>query len=203
MNKIIDKKYGDATTVPVKHKQKNSDIIVTTNLPNIGDVNSVTQHSVEHMLPLLFYWKFDENYNCTLNSKIPVNNFTTTISSYANKSLRPKLNGNHLELSVDSIPMGLDLNMNEHLVFLLVAHCQWTFVHVQPNIQSLTVSYKLLSADHSEIKKGRVIIPDLNKKIAIKILQSPRKKILEYLDNYDSNIAIMSKQVIDKIALEL
>lgn len=41
---------------------------------------------------------------CMLNPRLPVNNFTTAVTAYSGRGLKQKLNGNHLELTIEEIP---------------------------------------------------------------------------------------------------
>lgn len=185
-----------------KPPKKTDMITVTSNLPFAGDHISTTEKNTSHMLPLLFYWQWDYKNTCTLNPQIPVNNFTKTVLTYSNKGLKQKLKGQRIELTVDKIPNTFAIDDKGHMIWVIYTF-GWDVISFQPENKELIVSYKLFTADNTEIKKGVITVADSNKKLFLKRYQSIKKRTWQYLDQYDANIAAMSKQVVDKLVAEL
>jgi len=152
---------------------------------------------------LLFYWQWDYKNTCTLNPRIAINDFSTTVGSYAGKKgLKQKLHGQRLQLSVDQVPNTFAIDDKGHMIWVLYAF-GWDDLTVQPQKTELVVSYKLLQPDGTEVKKGVITIPDSDKGVQLAMFQSLRKKTGQYLDQYDAQLTVMSKAVVDKLMLEL
>ena len=201
MNKWVEKKYGESLHTPSK---KLPDYLTVTSpliTANVKAANIETQ--VKHVLPLLFYWQFDYANTCTLNPKIPVNAFRTAVQSYANsKGLKQKLNGQRIELSVDEIPNIFVLNDRNHLICIGIYAFSWDKVTFRPDNQEMVVSYKIIK-DNVETGKGVLTIPNTNKVVALRFLQSLKKATGNYLDRYNECITAMSKVAVDKIVADV
>ena len=154
------------------------------------------------MLPLLFYWQWEDKFICTLNPKIPVSTFTNTVLPYANKSLKQKLNENRIELSVDQIPSSFAFADKVHVIWFIYG-VQWDLLSLTPDNKAMVVSYKVFAKDNSVVKTGLIKIADLNKKVEKRVFRSGKIGISAYLDQYDLNIATMSKKLVDAIVAEL
>lgn len=200
INKWVDNHYGESLNAPSKTK---ADYIAVTSPLVTADLKaSETKKQVKNFLPLLFYWQFDYVNTCTLNPKIPVNTFRSTMQSYANsKGLKQKLNGQKIELSVDKIPNVFVLNDRGHMVWLIYAF-SWDNITFRPDNQELVVSYKI-TRDNVETGKGVVTIPNTDKVLGLRFLQSIHKAADQYLDQYNENIKAMSKVAVDKIIADV
>ncbi len=73
---------------------------------------------------------------------------------------------------------------------------------MDPEKQEMIISYRLLK-DNTETKKGVITIDDRNKPLHVKIFHSVKKTFWGYLDQYNYNIQLMSKELIDKLIAEL
>lgn len=154
------------------------------------------------VLPLVVYWRFDEIFTCTLNPKIPIDNFTSAIFSAANKSLKEKLAGKKLELVVEKVPNVFSMRDRTHLVMVAMYPVHWSTVALLTENTDLTVAYKLLEGG-VEAKQGRITIPYAKDKNYLGFFQSWQKGVSEHLGQYETNIAAMSKSFIDALAKEL
>jgi hypothetical protein len=124
---------------------------------------------------------------CTLNPKIPVNAFRSTVQSYANsKGLKQKLNGQKIELSVDKIPNVFVLNDQGHIVWVVYAF-GWDVITFRPDSQELVVSYKITNGN-TETGKGVVRVANSDKVLRLRILQSIKNATGQYLNQYNENI---------------
>jgi hypothetical protein len=196
----ISEKYGGAIPKP-----RNNDYIgfkILANSP--GAPLSQTVKDKTKVLPLLFYWRIEYSLTSTLNPSVPFSYFNSSLISYANsKGLKQKLNGQKLELSVDNMPNVFSWKDVDRLVFLVLYYMHWESIFVKPQNQDITVSYTLLK-DNVETKKGTLIIKDINRKLYLKFFQFSGKKLMgRYLDQYNSNMQKMSRDLVDQLMAEL
>jgi len=199
VDKQVAKQYADK---PATQKKKQVDYIsVTSDLLSADEKVSTTETKTSNMLPLLFYWSWDYKNTCTLNPRVPINNFTSTVLNMANRGLKEKLAGQKLELSVDEIPHKFAIDDKAHLIFVIYAF-GWDNVAIKADNTNMVVSYKLLK-ENAEIKKGVITIPYTDSKKNIGMFKSWKTATTEYLDQYDASITSMSKMVVDKILKEL
>jgi len=200
INKWVTKQYAES--VDVKPKMQNDYLSVTSTLTTTDASLCTDSKQTKNVLPLIFYWRFDYINNCTLNPKIPVSEFMSTVLTYANsKGLKQKLNGQRIELSVDKIPNFFALNDRAHVIWVVYAY-GWDNISIKPDNQEMVVAYKILK-DNVEVKKGEVSIPNEDKGLTVKWMHSVKNTTSQYFEQYDENIKTMSKKVIDKIMSEL
>ncbi|MDB5207021.1 MAG: hypothetical protein JWR72_2096 [Flavisolibacter sp.] len=191
----VAKVYSDKR---VQKKRPNEQITVTSTLADGGAAtsSSVTKTSV---LPLIVYIGVTYRNICKLNPQIPVTNFTSTVTSLANKGLMQKLQAKKLELSVEQIPTEFSFDDKGHMVLLLVS---WDNVSIKGKSSDMVVRYKL-SGEGSPAKQGVITVPYPNDKMNLGYFKSWKKATSEYLDQYDANITAMSKVFVDKLVKEL
>jgi hypothetical protein len=200
MDKRIDSHYG--STVPAKVKS-NDFITIKTDGMTRSDKVSTTQKGKSKLLPAVVYWQWQYSTVSTLNPFIPAGQFSADVLPYANaKGLRQKLNGQKVELTIESAPAVFSLMEKGHLVYLLVYYIGWEYIYIDPNKTDLVVSYRVLNGD-TETKKGVINITNRDQPIALKMFQSTKKMTWRYLDQYSNNIKAMSKELIDKLIVEL
>lgn len=198
LDKHLAKKYTD---IPEPRKNKPEDMITisTTLAPSNKISYSVTKTS--KVLPLLLYWQWKYDNTCTLNPQIPINNFSSTVLSQANKGLKQKLNGQKLELSVNEIPNQFTINDKAHLIFVIYAF-GWDIVTIKAINSNLVVSYRIIK-ENTETKKGTITIAYPNDKVALGMFKSWKVATEQYLDSYDANITAMSKLFVEKLMKDL
>lgn len=200
IDKWVSKQYDGA--IPAVTKKKSDYITVTSTVASMGTKLSATEKKSSHLLPLIFYWQMDYKNTCTLNPQIPINNFTSTVQSYAGKMLKQKLNGQRIEMSIDKLPNIFAIDDKEHMIWFVYAYA-WDYLTIRPQTSDMVVSYKLFKSDDTVTKTGIITVPNTDKGIALGMFQSVKKKTWEYLDQYNANITTMSKSVIDKLVAEL
>jgi hypothetical protein len=201
VNKVISREY--VHKIAVQPKQKNDNITITVS--NVVDdyINSANEIKNDKILSSLFSWRKKSVIFYELDPKIPVSAFKTTFFSYANKKLEQKLNGRHLEISIDTIPNIFSVNpegssfgalFGEDVISIQSCAC----------VKNMVVSYRVIPAsDTTTMKKGIITIADTNRKVSIKFLRSIESGMLEYFDQYDLSIAAISKRIIDRLIIEL
>ncbi len=188
----------------VPNKLKSSDYItIKTESISKSEMASTSQKGGSKFIPAIFYWKSEQTIVSDLNSAIPVNNVTTTIINYANtKGLKQKLNGQKLELSFGKLPEIFTTTHKYQMFFFVLFYVQSEYYFLTPQKQDITVSYKILK-DNLPTKTGFVTVADPSKSIRQKIFQSVKKMTWNYLEDYDTNVKAMSKEIIDKIIPEI
>ncbi|HZH63259.1 MAG TPA: hypothetical protein VEY10_00115 [Flavisolibacter sp.] len=192
----VAKVYGDKR---VQKKRPSEQITITSTLTANGAAlsNSETKTSV---LPLIVYIGITYRNICKLNPQIPVTNFTSTVTSLANKGLMQKLQAQKLELSIDQIPTEFSFDDKGHMILLLVG---WDNVSIQGKSTDMIVRYKLLGEGSTTAKQGVITVPYPNDKMNLGYFKSWKKATSEYLGQYDANITAMSKVFVDKLVKEL
>jgi hypothetical protein len=198
VNRWVAEHYQEG--VPPPAKKKNETIGISSKLAVTDDKLSSTKKDVSHVLPLIIYIQFDYKNICTLNPQLPVSNFTSAVTSYSGAKLKQKLNGGHLELTIERMPNVMILD-DKGKMFLLTIGVEW--LSVSPQIQDMVVSYRLLSAANEEIKKGTITIQDNDHGLSLGMFQSMKKLTWRYLDQYDANITAMSRKFVDRLITEL
>ncbi len=200
IDRWIDQKYH----VPVATKPKANDYItIKTPGASSSDIVSRTEKRKMKLLPLFFYWKWEYGTISTLNQSVAGEYFHSAIIPYANaKKLRDKLNGQKLEVTIDKIPCTFSVVDKGGLVFFIVFYVTWDDIFIDPEKQDMVISYRLFK-ENTETKTGTITITDRNKPLHVKVFHSVKKTFWSYLDQYNYNIQLMSKELIDKLIAEL
>lgn len=199
IDKWVAEKYIDA---PVHSKKKHDQIVILSNMVYPGTTLSITEKKTSNMLPLIVYWQFDYKNTCTINPQIPVNIFTNTVLSYAGHGLQQKLNGQRIELTIEKIPNKFSIDDKGHLIFVGLAYA-WDYLTVLPEERDFHISYKLFDTNNQQVKQGEVALAGSGNPIDVHMFQSLKKKTWAFLDQYDADIAVMSKQIVDKLVTQL
>ena len=155
VDRQVAKKYDEISQNKKKLTKEN--ILITSKLITSDSKISTSETKTSHVLPLIIYNQFNYTNTCTLNPQIPINNFTSTVLSVSSKSLRDKINGQTLELSVEQIPNIFAIDDKAHLIFFGYA-VVWDDVSIMSDKVDMVVNYKLLK-NGSEIKKASITVP--------------------------------------------
>jgi len=200
--KKMDGWIGQYESVPGKLKTSDYITIKTDNIPH-NENASVSHKGKGKFIPAIFYWKSEQTTISDLNPLIPINKINTSIINYANsKSLKSKLNGQKVELSFAKMPNVFSMTHKYQMFFFVVFYVQSEYFYLTPQKQDLIVSYRILK-DNLETKKGEITIADPSKKINQKIFQSVKKMTWNYLDEYDNVLNAMSRELVDKLLVQL
>jgi hypothetical protein len=201
IDKWVARHYSDEPIEAPRHKPEQ--IAFVSKLPETGPAPSLTEKQRSHMLPLLFYWQYDYTWSCTLNPDLPVNNFMNAVANNAGHGLKQKLNGNHLELTIQQLPHGFTMEDKGWLVYAILFDFGKEVISVEPQPTDMVVSYRLLNSNNEELKTGTVTVVDPNKTKRLKWFHSLKKTTWQYLEQYDANIVSMSKELVAKLTAEL
>jgi hypothetical protein len=196
-DKLIGRYYGNQLPVPDK-KKKNSITVINSEHDNIP-VISTTTHKTVHVLPILLYWQFEYQRNSLLNSQIPVTFISDVIYAYSNKKLIDKIADKQLELTIEQTPVSFSFIDKSHLVIPVVS---WDFIYLHPDKNDLVISYRLLNHAVTE-KTGRIMVKSRFNNEGIRYFESLRKALNNYLGDFEANLKIMSKEMMNKLADEL
>ena|SRR5436190_4330315 len=198
VNKWVQEKYG--TTLSSQAKPKEDYFFISSPLVTNTQFASTTEKETKHVLPLIFYWQVDYINTCTLNPKIPVNTFSSTLRSYANaKGLKQKLDGGKIEITIDAVPTVFAIDDRGHVIWVIFA-VGWDVFSVLPENKNMVVSYRIVK-DNTETKKGTVTVVNNDK--PLKNLKKVKEGTLQYLNQYDENIKAMTKKAVDEIIGQL
>lgn len=201
IDKWVAMHYQDQPIDPPRHKSEQ--ITFVSKLPPLDVSPSQTVKDRTRMLPLLFYWQYDYSWGCTLNPDLPVNNFESTVLANAGPALKQKLNGSRLELTIQQMPHAFSMHDKGWYVWIVLYGFGWETITVQPQPTDLVVGYRVLSSSDQEVKSGTISIADPNKTKPLKWFHSLKKTTWQYLEQYDANMATMSKELVNKLSAEL
>jgi hypothetical protein len=196
-DKIVSRYYNDK--LPTPDKKKKNEISVLNGLGKESPAISITTHKTSHMLPLIIYWQDEFRRTTTLNSQIPATYITNVISSYSSKKLSDKLNGKKLELTIEQTPYSFSTVDKEHIILFVVS---WYKIYRETDAHDLVVSYKLLKNDAVE-KTGKVVAKNNFSKKGLYYFQSLRSAITDALGDYETNLKIMAKELMNELTEEL
>lgn len=195
MDKYVAGQFGNELPKPKKNK---AGIIVNSVYSTANDAICTTVQKTSHILPLLVYFQFDYRHTCHLNPLIGVTQFANDINSQSAK-LSQKLNGQTLELTVEQVPSAFALVDKSHILFLTIT---WDRIYVEPDFKDLIVSYKLLQ-NNTVTQKGQIDIKNNERDRGIRLFQSWKSSVREYLSSYNSNMAQMTKELLSQLSEKL
>ncbi|HTF30793.1 MAG TPA: hypothetical protein VK625_18190 [Flavitalea sp.] len=200
----VDKWVGRhyAQTVPTKFKT--ADYItfkIENSLP--ADRVSETKKTNGQVIPALLYWKWKHETTSVLNVMLPAGNFTNSFIAQANaKKIKEILNGGSLVVTIKSNPADFRFHEDGWLVFVLVYYIAKEKIYVEPVNSDLSFDYTLTKPT-GETKTGSINIANPNIEKQPRLFQSLKGAVKEYLDASDSHIKNMSKELVDKLIVEI
>lgn len=192
--------YGDV--LPKEKKTKKAGIEIVNKLPDDMERIAKGKHVDNQLLPLLFYWKIDREKICNLNNKIPAVQVINATHQYASRELLEKLKGRKLELYIEEAPRQFSFRVLDEVIIVILVPVGWTKVSVKPDGVDLKVRYRLLDGA-SVVKEGLVVADNAQKDLVLKKYQSWKKAQNQFLDDYNANLVSMTKEVLEKINVEL
>jgi hypothetical protein len=199
MDKFVSDQYNNQ--LPKLDKKKKADIMITSELTSPTNSISTTVQKTSKLLPLIVYWQYDYRHTCRLNPAIAVTNFSNTLNALSTKTLAQKLNGQRLELTVEQIPTSFSLVDKAHVIWVIYAY-SWDRIYMEPDFKDLVVSYKLIQSDNT-VKTGKISIRNNEQNKNLRFFQSWKSATSEYISNYNTNIATMTKAFINQLVEEI
>ena len=199
LDKFVATHYNNE--LPKLNKRNKPELVVNAAAPINQPMISSTVHKTNRFLPLIVYWEYKHQHDCSLNNNIAITNFTNAVNTMATKGLTQKLNGQKLELTVEQAPAAFSIVSNEHMVWVIYAF-SWAKVYIQPDAKDLVVSYKLVQADNA-VKTGKITVPNTSKNKSIRFFQSWKSATNEHLQDYTANLTTMTKSFVTQLTEEL
>ena len=197
-DKWIAQKYGDSVSLKKSRADyySLSSPLITSDAKVSRSVKNGTK-----TLPLFFYWRFDYSMTSTLNPKIAVNLFANAFTTYGNsKQLKEKLKGRSLQLVMEKVPASFTFHDDFRDINLILAQIHWEKIYLVPENLDMVISYTISGA---EKKTGTIVLPDNNKLKKNRFFEKMSTAYTEYLNEYEDNIKIMARTVVDKMIAEL
>jgi hypothetical protein len=200
MDKRIGQHYGN--TIPTKGKK--SDFV------NFKFENTIPDNDISHsaktknkIVPALFYWEWDIAKTATLNTMMPMSNFTTSFVTELNaKKLKEKINGATIDIIVKVNPGDFHLRDQGWLVYLVLAYVSKDKFFVDPVNEYFSIDY-IINRVSGEKKSGQLTVKNLNREKAPRFFQTFKGMVSEYLTACDANMKIMAKELADKLVVEV
>lgn len=199
-NAYISEQYNNELP-PVIIKKKANNISLNTEAKSATD-NISNSVKTSNVLPLLVYWKIEEKRITDLNTQLAVGNFARTFTAASVKSLDKILNGRQLELTVKQVPSTFSMDYKEHIVVVVFYPVSWSRIYMHPEVKDLIVSYSFHESD-STLKTGTITIKNKQHDEDLRLFQSWKSAVSEYIVSYDEEVADMTKEFVNKLVEEL
>ena len=185
------------------HNKDSSNIFIfkTDSLPK-HDSNVTSKKIKSLFIPAILYWQWENTICCEFNSSVPTNILTSTITSYSDSiKLGDRLNGQKIELSIDRIPSTFIYTYKGYTIIFLVAYMIREIEAIYPQEEILKVRYRIMDGN-KELKNGTIAINNKDKPIK-NVWKSTKKFTWYYIDRYNYNIKCLSKELIDRLLIEI
>ena len=180
----------------------NPDIIFRQN-PSIIDTVSVATNKKSQFVPAIIFWQWEKSVSATLAEKHQANKIQSYMARYADSlQLGDKLNGNKLQISIESAPANFTYTNKGYFMYLFIAYVTAQQETIKPEFSDIKLSYTLVDNNNAVVKKGEITVLDTNVP-ARNVWKSTKKFTWKYLDEYERNVRLMSKQAIDKLSKEI
>lgn len=177
--------------------------IIFSQTPSIVDTISIAKNKKSHFVPAIIFWQWEKSIATTLAEKHQANKIQNFMALYADSlQLGQKLNGNKLQISIDSAPANFTYTSKGYFMYLFIAYITSVQETIKPEFSDLKLSYSLVDPTNSVIKKGVITVLDTNMP-AKNLWKSTKKFTWKYLEEYEANVKLMSKQAIDKLSKEI
>ena len=201
IDKWVGKHYEQSSTTLVRNS-RSLITVKTTDPVSSTDEFSTTEKHKSTILPLPFYSQWESSSICTLNEFVPLNLFSTSAFTYANKlGLKKMLNGQTLEITVSNLPHWFSV-VDKGWAVWPIPYLGAKNVSIDPSKKMMVVKYRVLQGA-TVVKSGSFTLANTDKLYQEKGFQSPRKMTDKYLCQYDESIKALSVNCIDKLLPKL
>ncbi len=188
------------TTDALNHS--NPDIIFSQN-QLITDTVSMAKNKKSQFVPAIIFWQWEKSIATTLAEKHQANKVQTYMARYADSlRLGDKLKGNKLQISIESAPANFTYTNKGYFMYLFIAYVTAVQETIKPEFSDLKLSYNLVDSSNAVLKKGEITILDTSMPVK-NVWKSTKKFTWKYLDEYETNVRLMSQQAIDKLSKEI
>lgn len=154
-------------------------------------------------IPAILYWQWNYSIESNLGHNVPVNVIRPAIFNYAESiSLKDKLNGKHLEISIKKVPSSFTYTQKGMALIFIIGYSVQGQEVIYPSNDELVVSYRILN-NGSETKRGTITVRETGQPVSNRKLKSAKKFTWAYIDDYYGDIQGMSKSVLNQIVAEI
>ena len=200
MDQRISRYYGN--TIPAKGRKSDFINFKFANTIPEADI-SATKKTKNKTLPLLFYWKWDIAKTSTINTMMPMSNFTSSFITEANaKGLKEKLKGGTVDIVINDNPASFHLREQGWMVYLILGYIGKEKFYIDPASENLSVAYTV-SYPSGETKTGALSVRNINLEKSPRFFQGIKGMLNEYLAASDANIKTMAKELAGKLVAEI
>ncbi|MBX2906558.1 MAG: hypothetical protein KF744_11000 [Taibaiella sp.] len=171
--------------------------------PAIPDSVVQVRKGNTHLLPALVYWQIQEEFNCTLNPRLPVDMFRQVVYKKAKSlGISEKLTGGkQLVFTVHHIPANFRYLYRDDIVVLVFLVLQFYEQSIYPDESDLSVSYAIYEGERL-LKEGTA--SELNHDPLLRNNNATRKKIMKvYMRQYRRNLSDMVEKCMVEVAHKL
>lgn len=200
IDRTISKYYGN--TIPTKVRSTD---YISFKVENsiAADRVSESAKTKNKLLPLLVFWKWDIAHTATINTMMPVANFTNEFIAQTNKSkLKEKLGDATIEVVVKDSPANFHVRDQGWIVYFLLYYVGGSKFYADPVNELLSIKYTVKYAS-GQTKTGELSTQNTNKQKAPKFFQSFKGMVAEYLTTSDANMKLMAKDLANKMIAEI
>ena len=200
-NRIVFQKFSGLPKIN-EQNTNNFILIQTDKLDNLDDLLVKSEKLKSFFIPAILYWGWNNTIKCELNPLSVASRFNSSLVSYANSiDLQRTLNGQRLEISIESIPNSFIYFLKGGLLLIRNFGVLSNYEDIVPEKQELRFSYKLITRTN-EIKTGTITI-DCNDQPVINTWGPTRKFIGEYINIYNGDLTSLSKDAVDNILTDI
>jgi len=200
LDKFVAKQYNN--DIPAYNKLKEGTVIIKANVPDPVSGISLTHNENKKFLPLLFYWEARYAKACRLNSQIFVNTFSNNLQAQYAKQIAQKLGNQKIELTIENVPRGFNFDIHEYFIFFIVGYYTWEKVGLETEPSDLVVSYRTLN-NGTTVKTGRIVVKNNISSRSLRFFQTWKSATAEFIQDYNSEIPIMTKSFAKSLLEEL
>ena len=163
----------------------------------------MAKNKKSQFVPAIIFWQWEKSIATTLAEKHQANKVQTYMARYADSlRLGDKLKGNKLQISIESAPANFTYTNKGYFMYLFIAYVTAVQETIKPEFSDLKLSYNLVDSSNAVLKKGEITILDTSMPVK-NVWKSTKKFTWKYLDEYETNVRLMSKQAIDKLSKEI
>lgn len=180
----------------------NPDIIFRQN-PSIVDTVSVATNKKSQFVPAIIFWQWEKSVSATLAEKHQANKVQSYMAKYADSlHLGERLKGNKLQISIESAPANFTYTSKGYFMYLFIAYVTAHQETIKPEFSDIRISYSLVDNNNAVVKKGEITVLDTNLPVR-NVWKSTKKFTWKYLDEYETNVKLMSREAINKLLKEI
>lgn len=167
--------------------------------PSVPDSFARVRKGDHHVVPAVFYWQINEEFECEFNPQVLLKAFRQYVYENVDSlGLTQKLQGRRLVLTVHNIPRRFHYKYKDDMVFLLIAAVQVYQQSIFPDENDLVVSYAVYEGE-TVVKKGTV--REYNHDVPVNSNNTTRKKITrKYVRQYHRNLMDMVTKCMLEVA---